>query len=138
MKLTDFFFADQHESGSKMPIPLPSGKDSGEWLRVVGVACDRGVAAGRDYARAYQAARDELASLDAECKAKNDWTRYNSEMNWKTDALNDALALEIVTGWSFDNAFSREALHELLKQYKGLSTLVAQHFEKSRVDLQKK
>lgn len=138
MELKDFFYADKHAAGTVMPIPLPNGGDSGEWLRVIGPACDDGVRAGRDYARAYQAIREELAPLDKECKAKNDWTRYNAEFNWRADELNDALALAVVIGWSMDNEFSKEALMELLKQYKGLGTLVANHFHESRKSLAEK
>lgn len=138
MELKDFFFADKHAAGTVMPILLPSGEDSGEWLRVIGPACDDGVRAGRDFHRAYSAIKEELAPLDAECKEKNDWTRYNAEMNWRADELNDALALAVVTGWSFDEAFSKEAFETLLKQYKGLGTLVAKHFHESRKSLSEK
>lgn len=138
MELKDFFYADKHAAGTVMPIPLPNGGDSGEWLRVIGPACDDGVRAGRDYARAYQAIREELAPLDKECKAKEDWTTYNSEMNWRADELNNVLACAIVTGWSFDEPFSTGALDNLLKQYKGLGTLVANHFHESRKSLAEK
>lgn len=138
MELKDFFFADKHAVGTVMPILLPSGEDSGEWLRVIGPACDDGVRAGRDYSRAYSAIKEELAPLDEECKEKNDWTRYNAEMNWRADELNDALALAVVTGWSFDEPFSKDAFETLLKQYKGLGTMVAKHFHESRKSLSEK
>lgn len=138
MELKDFFFADKHAAGTVMPILLPSGEDSGEWLRVIGPACDDGVRAGRDFHRAYSAIREELAQLDTECKEKNDWTRYNAEMNWRADELNDALALAVVTGWSFDEPFSKDAFETLLKQYKGLGTMVASHFHESRKSLSEK
>lgn len=138
MELKDFFFADKHAAGTVMPIPLPSGVDSGEWLRVIGPACDEGVRAGRDYARAYQTIREELAPLDAHCKEIEDWTKFNTEMNWRSDELNDSLALAVVSGWSFDEPFSKEALTNLLVQYKGLGTIVAKHFHESRQSLQEK
>jgi hypothetical protein len=138
MELKDFFYADKHAAGTVMPIPLPSGEDSGEWLRVIGPACDEGVKAGRDYSRAYQAIREQLAPLDAKGKELNDWTEYNTEMNWKADELNDALALAVVTGWSMDDEFSKEALAELLKQFKGLGTVVAKHYHESRKSLAEK
>lgn len=138
MELKDFFYADKHAAGTVMAIPLPSGVDSGEWLRVIGPACDDGMRAGRDYARAYQAIREELAPLDAQCKELNDWTKFNTEMNWRADELNDVLAAAVVTGWSFDEPFSKEALRQLLAQYKGLGTVVAKHFHDSRQSLQEK
>lgn len=138
MKLSDFFYANQHAAGTIMQIPLPSGKDSGEWLRVIGPACDAGVKAARDYTRAYSAAKEELAPLDAECTAKQDWTQYNTQMNWRADELNDALALDLVIGWSMDDEFTKEAVAELLRQYKGLSTVIAKHFHESRKSLTEK
>lgn len=138
MELKDFFFADKHAAGTVMPIPLPNGEDSGEWLRVIGPACDDGVKAGRDYSRAYTAIREELAPLDAKCKEMNDWSSYNAEMNWKADTLNDALAVATVIGWSFDEPFSKEALQKLLNEYKGLGTVVAKHFNDSRKSLAEK
>ena len=138
MELKDFFFADKHAAGTIMPIPLPNGEDSGEWLRVVGPASDVGVQAGRDYHRAYFAVKEELAPLDAECKEKNDWTRYNAEYNWKADELNDALAVAVVIDWSFDEPFSKDALQKLLNEYKGLGTIVAKHFNDSRKSLSEK
>lgn len=138
MELKDFFFADKHAAGTVMPILLPNGEDSGEWLRVIGPASDAGVQAGRDYHRAYCAVKEELAPLDTECKEKNDWTRYNAEMNWRADELNDALAVATVTAWSFDEPFTKDALETLLKQYKGLGTMVANHFHDSRKSLAEK
>lgn len=138
MELKDFFFADKHAAGTVMPIPLPNGEDSGEWLRVIGPACDDGVKAGRDYSRAYTAIRGELAPLDAKCKEMNDWSSYNAEMNWKADELNDALAVATVIGWSFDEPFSKDALQKLLNEYKGLGTIVAKHFNDSRKSLAEK
>lgn len=138
MELKDFFFADKHATGTIMPIPLPNGEDSGEWLRVIGPACDDGVKAGRDYSRAYTAIREELAPLDVKCKEMNDWSSYNAEMNWKADELNDALAVATVIGWSFDEPFSKDALQKLLREYKGLGTVVAKHFNDSRKSLAEK
>ena len=138
MQLADFRFADKQAAGTIMPIPLPSGADSGEWLRVVGPYCDAGVNAAREYARAYTAMKEELSPLDVECTAKKDWTRYNSEMNWRADALNDVLASAIVIGWSLDDEFAPAAVAELMQQYKGLSTYVAKHFQESRKSLLEK
>ena len=138
MELKDFFFADKHAAGTVMPIPLPNGEDSGEWLRVIGPACDDGVKAGRDYSRAYTAIREELAPLDARCKEMGDWSSYNAEMNWRADELNDALAVATVIGWSFDEPFSKDALQKLLNEYKGLGTMVSKHFNDSRKSLAEK
>lgn len=138
MQLKDFFFASRHAEGTIMPIPLPSGQDSGEWLRVIGPACDEGVAAGRNYSRAFSAIKEELAPLDEKCALKKDWSEYNAEMNWRADELNDVLAEAVVIDWSMDEPFTKEALRNLLKEYKGLSTVVAKHFHDSRKSLSEK
>lgn len=131
MKLSDFYFADRHAEGSRMPILLPSGEDSGEWLQVVGPDCDQAIRAGRAYTAAVRRVDEELAPLDKECEAINNWSRYNDELGYRIEDLNKQLAAELVTGWSFDDAFSKEALAELLHQYRGLANAIAEHHTKS-------
>lgn len=140
LTLRDFYFADKHEKGSRMAIMLPSGADSGEWLQVMGPDCDASIKAGRAYTSCYRAvmAEPEMVALDAECKAKDNWTEYNEIINWRTEELNKQLAAEIVTGWSFDEPFSKEALMELLNQYRGLAEAVAKHHADSRAELSAK
>lgn len=138
MKLSDFYFADKNEAGTLMPILLPSGEDSGEWLQVIGPDCDAAIKAGRAYTTAYRRLQDSLSALDAQCKEKGDWTEYNEQLNYGVEPLNIALAGELVTAWSFDDAFSKEAVVTLLKQYRGLAEAVAKHHAASREELAKK
>lgn len=138
MKLTDFYYADKHLAGTRMPILLPSGKDSGEWLQVVGPDCDVAIRAGRAYTAAVAAVDDELRPLEAECKAKEDFTRWNNERGWRVLDLNKQLAVELVTAWSFDEPFSKEAFSTLLDQYRGLAEAVCAHHTKSREALSAK
>ena len=138
MNLKDFYFADRHAAGSKMPILLPNGEDSGEWLQVMGPDCDASIQAGRAYTAAYRAAQDELAPLEAKCKAKEDWTEYNEQINYRAEELNKQLAVEIVTGWSFTDPFSKEALRELVDQYRGLAQAIGKHHAESREALSAK
>lgn len=138
MKLTDFYFADKNEAGTMMPILLPSGEDSGEWLQVMGPDCDAAIKAGREYTTEYRRLQDSLSELDAKCKEKGDWTEYNEQLNYGVEPLNIALAVKIVTGWSFEDEFSKEAVHKLLTQYRGLAEAVAKHHTASRAELAKK
>ncbi|MBU4795582.1 phage tail assembly chaperone, partial [Salmonella enterica] len=62
----------------------------------------------------------------------------NAEFNWRADELNDALAIAVVTGWSFDETFNKDVLKKLLNEYKGLGTVVAKHFHDSRKSLMEK
>lgn len=138
MKLSDFCYADKNAAGSKMPILLPSGEDSGEWLQVIGPDCDAGIKAGRDYTTAYRRLQDSLSELDAKCKEKNDWTEYNEQLNAGVEPLNIAFAGEIVIGWSLEDKFTKSNLIKLLKQYRGLSEAIAKHHAASRAELAKK
>lgn len=138
MNLKDFYFADRHLEGSRMPIMLPSGKDSGEWLQVIGPDCDAAIKAGRAYTAAVRKVDDDLAPLDKECEAKGNYASYNDQRGYLIEDLNRQLAAALVLGWSFDDAFSPEALAELLKQYRGLAEAVAKHHTESRAALSEK
>lgn len=138
MNLKDFYFADKHEAGSRMPIKLPSGGDSGEWLQVRGPDCDAAIKAARAYVSALRAIDASLEELEAACKAKDNYTEWNEQRSIKVEDLNRQYASELVTGWSFDDAFSTEALAELLQQFRGLSLQVVEHHTKSKEALDAK
>ena len=138
MKLSDFYFADRHAEGTKMPILLPSGEDSGEWLQVVGPDCDQAVIAGRAYTAAVRKVDDDLRPLEKECEAIENYAKYNDQRGYLLEDLNSQLAAEIVTGWSFDDEFSKESLIALLKQYRGLAQAIAAHHVQSREELSAK
>lgn len=135
MKLSDFYFADRHAEGTKMPILLPSGEDSKEWLQVLGPDCDASIKAGRAYTAAVRAIDVQLLPLEKECEAIGNYARYNDERGYLLEDLNAQLAADIVTGWSFDDEFTKENLLTLLKQYRGLAQAIAAHHIESRVEL---
>lgn len=138
MKLKDFYFADRHAAGTKMAILLPSGEDSGESLQVMGPHCDEAIQAGRAYIAAIRAVEDEMRPLFKECKELGDFTKYNERYDYRVEDLNKQLAAELVTGWSFDEPFSKEAFTELLHQYRQLAGAVVAHHTKTKVDLSEK
>lgn len=138
MKLTDFYFADRHAEGTEMQILLPSGKESGEWLRVMGPDCDAAVQAGRAYTSAVRKLDDDLRPLEKECEAVENFAKYNDERSYRLEDLNTQLSAELVTGWSFDDEFSKEALLKLLSQYRGLAGAVVKHHVDSREELSAK
>lgn len=138
MNLKDFYFADKHAAGTRMPIMLPDGKDSGEWLQVRGPDCDESIQAGRAYAMAIQELDDSMAELEAKCRAKDDFTEWNTKRNWAVEPLNKQLAAALVTGWSITEPFSPEAFTELLRQFRGLAEQVSAHHVKSRDELNAK
>lgn len=138
MELKDFYFEDKAQTGARMPILLPDGTDSGEWLNIVGPEADAAVKAGRAFLFAYRAKVAELEPLQKKCKKQEDFTEYNVLLNDACTELNRQLAAEIVNGWSFDEPFSKEALENLLKQYRTLGNQVADFNAKQRKQLQEK
>lgn len=138
MKLTDFYFEEKAQIGSRMPIPLPNGEDSGEWLNVVSPDADVAVRAGRAFMLAYLRIQDDLKPLEEKCKAKDNMTEYHIAVNNAAADLNRQMAAEIVNGWSFDEEFSKEALQNLLSQYRELGDVVAGYHTKQKKDLEAK
>lgn len=138
MNLKDFYFADRHDKGTRMPIMLPSGEDSGEWLQVRGPDCDEAIQAGRAYTLAVQALDDSLAEVEIKCKAKEDFTEWNTKRAWGVEPLNKQLATALVTDWSLDEQFTAEAFSGLLNQFRGLAEQVSTHHIKSRDELNAK
>ena len=138
MNLKDFYFADRHAEGSRMPILLPNGEESGEWLQVIGPDCDAAIQAGRAYTMAVQALNESLSDIEAKCKAKADFSEWNIKHNWGVEPLNKQFAAALVTGWSMDEPFTAEAFTELLGQFRGLAEQVSAYHIKSRDELNAK
>ena len=138
LKLSDFYFADKHAAGSRMPILLPSGEDSGEWLQVRGPDCDESVKASRAYTRALFSVDDELAGLKAEAEESKNWYEYNVAKEDNTRGLNIDFISEIVMGWSLDETFDQENLRNLLVQFPGLIDQVTRHHAAMREELSAK
>lgn len=138
MKLKDFYFADKHETGTRMPIKLPDGTYSGEWLQVRGPDCDAAIQAGRAYTLAIQKLNDDMADIEAKCKEKSDFTEWNTKRAWSVEPLNKEFALAIVTGWSMDDPFSEDSFMELMNQFRGLAEQVSAYHVESREKLNAK
>lgn len=127
MNLKDFYFEEKAQVGEHMPILLPDGSESGEWLNVIYPTADASVKAGRAFLFAYQAKTAELKPLE-----KTDKTKYAVLMNDACNDLNRQLAAEIVNGWSFNEPFTKEAFLELLNQYQALGNMVAEFQSRQR------
>lgn len=87
MKLSDFYFEEKAQIGNRMPILLPDGTDSGEWLNVVNPDADAAVKAGRAFIFAYRAKVAELKPLENKCKKAKDYLEYNEVMNAAVQTL---------------------------------------------------
>ena len=138
MKLSDFYFEEKALVGKKMPILLPNGEDSGEWLNVVNPDADAAVKAGRAFIIAYRRGLARFEELEKAAKETGDYTEYNMAVNELAEDLNRQLAAEVVNGWSFDEPFSKDAFNKLLDQFKALGTQVAAFHNAERKALQEK
>lgn len=133
MKLSDFYYEAEAEKGTRMPIPLKDGTDSGEWLNVVSPEADAAVKAMRAFTMAYRAALGKLKPLRDKCEEAKDFSEYNMKMEDAAADLNQQLASELVNGWSLDDEFTKENLKTLLTQYKRLAEhVVVFHHEQLR------
>ncbi len=100
MKPSDFFTRAKANEGERMPLSLPDGTATDEWLLIRGVDSDEFRAALDDFRRdllAYASIKDE------------------AEKAGKTEQARLRLNAALVIGWSFE-AFSEEALLEFLRE----------------------
>ena len=99
MKLSDFYFEEKALAGKKMPILLPNGEDSGEWLNVVSPDADVAGKAGRAFIIAYRRGLARFEELEKAAKKSGDYTEYNLAVNELAEDLNRQLAAEVVNGF---------------------------------------
>jgi len=100
MKPSDFFTRAKANEGERMPLSLPDGTATDEWLLIRGVDSDEFRAALDDFRRdllAYASIKDE------------------AEKAGKTEQARLRLNAALVIGWSFEG-FSEEALLEFLRE----------------------
>lgn len=87
------------------------------------------------YAKYFES-KHEL--LQKECEEAGDFREYNYMFNAGLIELNNALAIDIVEGWDFDDVFSVQALENILKEFNGLGEQVVTEFINSINEQQKK
>ncbi len=143
MKLTDFYFEEKAQVGNRMPILLPDGTDSGEWLNIVSPEADAAVKAGRAFMFAYLQRVNELEKLKGPEETddqgrKSYGLEYSLALNDASVELNRQLAGEIINGWSFDEPFTKEGAQKLLAQYPALGNQVADFHSRIRAEMQAK
>lgn len=131
MRLADFYFKEKHEEGTRMPILLPSGEDSGEWLQVVGPDSDTATQASRAFTAALRALTSKYKDLHEAGEKAKDFTEYNLATADDLNSIRMDFAAAIVTGWSLDESFSEENLMTLMEQYKAIAGMVTAHHQKT-------
>jgi hypothetical protein len=101
MKPSDFFTRDRANKGEKLPLSLPDGSPTDEYLNVRGVDSDQFREAVNEYRReliGYAAIKDE------------------SERARKSEQARIKLMCALVIGWSFEAELTQEALAELFSE----------------------
>jgi len=101
MKPSDFFTRAKANEGERMPLSLPDGTPTDEWLQIRGVDSDSFQRAMDDFRREMLA----LASLKDE-----------AERAEKTEAARLKLNSALVIGWSLEAEFTEAALLEFLRE----------------------
>ena len=59
------------------------------------------------------------AELKAECEAAKNFTEYNLKLDFELQELRQAFAAELVSGWDFDNEFTKDELTKVLTSFTG-------------------
>lgn len=101
MKPSDFFTRAKANEGERMPLSLPDGTPTDEWLLIRGVDSDQFRTALDDFRRELLA----VTSLKDE-----------NEKTDKTEAARLKLNAALIIGWSFEAEFSEPALLEFLRE----------------------
>jgi hypothetical protein len=101
MKPSDFFTRAKANEGERMPLSLPDGTPTDEWLLIRGVDSD-------EFRLAMDEFRRELLALAA---VKDEKDRAE-----KTQGAQLKLNAALVSGWSFEAEFSEAALLEFLRE----------------------
>ena len=109
MKPSDFFTWAKANEGERMPLSLPDGTTTDEWLQIRGVDSDI-------FQRAMDEFRRELVVLAS--------VKDEKERAEKTEAARLKLNAALVIGWSFDAEFSEAALLEFLRESPYIATEV--------------
>lgn len=101
MKPSDFFTRAKANEGERMPLSLPDGTPTDDWLQIRGVDSD-------EFRHAMDEFRRELLVLAS--------VKDQSERKEKTDAARLRLNAALVIGWSLDAEFTESALLEFLRE----------------------
>lgn len=109
MRPTDFYTVPKSESGVRMPIPLPTGADSGEWLLVVGPDSLAFGKAAAELNKAMAEAKSIEDEKEREKFAEDTWNRY---------------VASLILGWSFSEPFTPDAVLEFVANAPRVAQLV--------------
>lgn len=116
MKPSDFFTRNKANEGERMPLSLPDGTPTDEWLLIRGIDSDEFRAAMDEHRRSV------LANAAIEDEAER--AEKNRQAGLK-------LHCALVADWSFEAEFSPEAVEELFREAPHLA-IEADNFASNR------
>ena len=144
MNLADLFNAATSSTNS-FEVLKSDGSPSGHRITLQAHTDKDVILASARYNRVLMSMLEKFdadnAELKAECEAAKNFTEYNLKLDFELQELRQAFAAELVSGWDFDNAFSKEELAKVLGAFIGehalhkqildaYNSMVAEHAKK--------
>ena len=116
--LEDFFTATLNGKPSNMPLLL-NGKDTGQYLSVIGSESHKLKKAIAEYRRGYKLTK----AYSEEALEASDTAETDLLISDRASANDDQLAIVMIEGWSFDG-YNKESVIKLLQENTELSNSV--------------
>ena len=117
-------------SENRFEVVKSDGSKSGHRITLKSHTDKDVILASARYNRVLKALLDQFesdnAELKAECEKVKDFTEFNFKLDFALQELRQAFAAELVCGWDFDNAFSKEELVKVLAAFTGEHALAKQ------------
>ena len=117
-------------SENRFEVVKSDGSMSGHHITLKSHTDKDAILASARYNRVLKVLLDKFesdnAELKAECEAAKNFTEYNFKLDFELQDLRQAFAAELVSGWDFDNAFSKEELAKVLTAFTGEHALAKQ------------
>lgn len=98
MNASDFYTAPRSKEGVKVPLLTPAGKETGEWIKIIGPDSDAFHSAVAEFQRGIA----EIGGLSGD------------EKELRSAELLLAYRMSLCCGWSFDDEFTPENVREFL------------------------
>ena len=122
MNLADLFNAAS-SSANSFEVLKSDGTPSGHRITLKAHTDKDVILASARYNRVLMSMLERFysdnAELKAECEEAKNFTEYNLKLDFELQELRQAFAAELVSGWDFDNAFSKEELAKVLGAFIG-------------------
>ena len=122
MNLADIFNAAT-SSANSFEVLKSDGTPSGNRITLKAHTDKDVILASARYNRVLMSMLEKFdadnADLKAECEAAKNFTEYNLKLDFELQELRQAFAAELVSGWDFDNEFTKDELVKVLSSFTG-------------------